>query len=190
LIALRDVISTSCTRTGAFARFVPRSDGWIWLAETEADRVVRVQLAVAGRTAVKLPVGATAHSASWYVVRRLAGPGWFIAGDAATALDPASGSGIATALRSGLAAGAAAAQVIVENAHAGFIAARYHDTLSDEAERGARKLTASYRTLGISFDRNITTGDGATWDRRSASTRRKCEEVDGFFRRGTRPPWD
>ena len=81
--------------------------------------------------------------------RRLAGPGWWIAGDAAAAFDPASGSGIAFALRSGLAAGRAAAASAATPALSPLIAARYHDALSREGESQAAALAHHYRRLGI-----------------------------------------
>jgi flavin-dependent dehydrogenase len=154
LIAWRDIVSSEAARTGAFARFTPHPDGWTWLAEVSANRIVRIRLLPArgaqGTSGIPVPRrGTTAHAATWHLVRQLAGLGWFIAGEAAAALDPAAGSGIAFALRSGLAAGRAAAASIVETALAPVIAARYHDALSREAESGAATLAQHYRRLGI-----------------------------------------
>ncbi len=160
LIAWRDTITTPQACTGAFARFIPCADGWTWLAETEARSVVRVRLAAARGRATKLPPGAMAHGVTWYLVQRLAGPGWFIAGDAASALDPAAGSGIVTALRTGLAAGAAAIAASAEPVRAPFVAARYHDAVSRAAENCAAVLASSYRRLGITAlgQRGLGTG--------------------------------
>jgi flavin-dependent dehydrogenase len=148
LIAWRDIIASEQARTGAFARFTPHADGWTWLAEVSANRIIRIRLLPARGTPA-LPREATAHAASWHIVRQLAGGGWFIAGEAAAALDPAAGSGIAFALRSGLAAGGAAAASLAESGIAPVIAAQYHDALSREAESGAAALAHYYRRLGI-----------------------------------------
>lgn len=152
LIAWRDTIASSRTSPGALARFIPHANGWTWLAET--DRLTRVQLSIARAGSPKLNVGATAHVVSWHLVRRLAGPGWLIAGEAGLALDPAYGSGIQTALRSGLMAAAAAAVMIANPDLAALIAARYHDALSREGENGAATLASHYRRLGIRLTLN------------------------------------
>ena len=44
LIAWRDIVTTAQARTGAFARFTPHPDGWTWLAEVSASRIVRIRL--------------------------------------------------------------------------------------------------------------------------------------------------
>jgi flavin-dependent dehydrogenase len=153
LIAWRDVVRGDRDRSGVFARFIPNPNGWTWLAEISEERVVRTQLAPAGKghgdQKTFLSASATAHAASWYLVRRLAGSGWFIAGDAAAAFDPAAGSGVAFALRSGLAAGAAAVAASTDSAVAPVIAARYHDALTRECETTAAALAHHYRRLGI-----------------------------------------
>jgi flavin-dependent dehydrogenase len=92
---------------------------------------------------------ASAHAATWRVIRQLAGENWFIAGEAAAALDPATGSGICFALRSGLAAGRAAAAVAAEPCRSALIAARYDDALLNEFEGAAVTLAHHYRRLGI-----------------------------------------
>ena len=63
----------------------------------------------------------------------------------AAALDPAWGSGIAFALRSGLLAGRAAARSIADPALAPVLAARYHDALAREAGSAAAALGSQYR---------------------------------------------
>jgi flavin-dependent dehydrogenase len=151
LIAWRDVISSEEACTGAFARFTPGADGWTWLAELSPGRAVRIRLRRAGGRTNAVPdfERAVPYVASWHVGRVLAGPGWWIAGEAAAALDPASGSGILFALRSGTAAGRAATACASKPAIAALISARYHDALSRHAESQAEALSYHYRRLGI-----------------------------------------
>ncbi len=116
LVAWREVVSGP-QRPGSVARFVPAIDGWTFSVEVAPGRVVRTCLR-GGRTGQTPHPGASAHAATWQIVRHLAGEGWFIAGEAAAALDPAAGIGISFALRSGLAAGRAAAACAADAARA------------------------------------------------------------------------
>jgi flavin-dependent dehydrogenase len=152
LIAWRDVVAGPA-QPGFIARFVASPQGWTFLASVSAGRIVRTGLRAARDkrdAAGPAPSrGATAHVATWRVVRHLAGPGWFITGDAAAALDPAAGMGIAFALRSGLAAGQAAAANAANSASAAVLAARYDDALLSEFKMAAGLLAQRYRELGI-----------------------------------------
>jgi flavin-dependent dehydrogenase len=80
----------------------------------------------------------------------MAGPGWFIAGDAAAALDPAAGTGIAFALNSGLAAGQAAVANAANGTSGPVVAARYDDALVGDFTTRAAELAGRYSELGIS----------------------------------------
>lgn len=148
LIAWRDVVAER-SHGDAFARFQPDAEGWVFLAEITRRRIVRTRLRAAGSEAPALDRHATAHNASWCLIRPLAGAGWFLAGEAGGALDPAAGSGIGFALRSGLAAGRAIAASIAEPGRAPVIAARYDDGFTREIEAGAATLTDYYNRLGV-----------------------------------------
>ena len=152
LIAWRDVVAGP-PQPGSIAHFVPSPNGWTFLAPVSAGRIVRTGLRAARdkRDAAGPPPsrGATAHVATWRVVRHLAGPGWLIAGDAAAALDPAAGMGIAFALKSGLAAGQTAAANAANSRSAPVLTARYDDALLSEFEMAAGLLAQRYRELGI-----------------------------------------
>jgi flavin-dependent dehydrogenase len=152
LIAWRDVVAGPA-QPGSIARFVPSPNGWTFLAPVSAGRIVRTGLRAArdkGDSAGPAPSrGATAHVATWRVVRHLAGPGWLIAGDAGAALDPAAGMGISFALKSGLAAGLAAAANAENSGSAPVLAARYDDAVLSEFEMAAGLLAQRYRELGI-----------------------------------------
>jgi flavin-dependent dehydrogenase len=163
LIACRDILSADA-RTGAFARFVPHPIGWTWLAEVTPARTVRTRLSLARNAHLIMGTLASkrmcAHVATWQMTRQLAGPRWFITGEAAAALDPASGSGIAFALRSGLAAGAAIAASISDPAMEALIAASYHGVLTTEFRNSSAALAHQYRSLGIGILEESKTSEG------------------------------
>ncbi|MGB8839506.1 MAG: FAD-dependent oxidoreductase, partial [Aliidongia sp.] len=92
LIAWRDILHDH-GRSDAFARFQPEAEGWVFLAEITRQRIVRTRLRTAGSGSPASDRPATAHNASWCLIRPLAGAGWFLVGEAAGALDPAAGSG-------------------------------------------------------------------------------------------------
>ncbi len=160
LIAWRDIVVDPIYRTGAVARFEPSPDGWTWLAEVEAGRVVRTLLTSARpRSSRRRPSStATAHAATWHVGYRVAGPGWLIAGDAAAALDPASGNGIVAALRSGLAAGHATVRCLAEPRVASAAEAYYHQGIVAAFAARAAELRHRYRQAGI----GVLDTDGST----------------------------
>jgi flavin-dependent dehydrogenase len=153
LLAWRDVLTSPDAVTGAVARFTPRPDGWTWLADVSPGRVVRTRLAATGSAArlgrAARSAAASTHAATWRVTRQLAGKNWFIAGEAAAALDPATGSGVSFALRSGLAAGRAAAAAATEPCQCSLIAALYDNALLSDFESAAATLAHHYRRLGI-----------------------------------------
>ena len=151
LIAWRDVVPTEGAG-GVLSRFTPLPDGWRWQADTKDGRTIRVRLQPARVPGRPLSLSATAHAARWQRIARLAGEGWFLAGDAAGALDPAYGAGIGFALRSGLAAGSAVAACLNDPRSAAMIAACYHAAVSDVFETAEAALAASYRAAGICFD--------------------------------------
>lgn len=153
LIAWRDIVKESA-QSGCIARFTPAADGWTFLAPVSLGRIVRTRLRPARTSgdaaSASAPSGeAKAQAATWHIVRHLAGPGWFIAGEAAAALDPAAGCGIAFALRSGLAAGRATAACAADGAVAPVIAARYDDALLGEFQATSAALAYNYHRLGI-----------------------------------------
>jgi flavin-dependent dehydrogenase len=147
LIAWRGIVADE-TSAGGVARFTPHDDGWTFVAPVAPARAVCTRLRAAGVPAPPFG-GARAHAATWRLVRPLAGPGWFIAGEAAGALDPAWGAGIAFALHCGAAAGAAVVASLRTRALAPVIAARYDDVVLGALRSAAATLAATYDRLGI-----------------------------------------
>jgi flavin-dependent dehydrogenase len=81
-------------------------------------------------------------------VHPAAGPGYFLVGDAAFVLDPASSHGMLKALMSGMMAAHLAADVIGSGACAGAVAERYDAWLTHWFRRDCEELRRRYAALG------------------------------------------
>jgi flavin-dependent dehydrogenase len=84
---------------------------------------------------------------TWRLVGPLAGPGYFVVGDAAAVLDPASSHGVLRALMSGMLAAQAVVQALRPGADAARLAAGYSRWLRDGFENDAARLTELYARL-------------------------------------------
>ncbi|HEY2112634.1 MAG TPA: hypothetical protein VGH25_12995, partial [Dongiaceae bacterium] len=85
---------------------------------------------------------------TWRMADQAAGPGWFMVGDAAAALDPTSSHGVLKALVSGIAAGHLISAVLGGKAPAEATAEAYHQWLAGWFSEDAAKLAQFYRRLG------------------------------------------
>lgn len=81
--------------------------GWTWRATIKPDVDAWVSLHLAGSAGSG---GARARDVTWRIARPCAGDGYFLAGDAAFVLDPASSHGVLKAVMSGMLAAQAMAQ--------------------------------------------------------------------------------
>ena len=131
------------------AEFARDPDGWTWIAPLSGGRWHWTRLSFAGmrmpRRWLPRPVRGLRPVApsrgadmTWRMARALAGPGWFLAGDAAAVLDPASSHGVLRAVLSGFRAG----QMATEGADTA--SAAYDGWLRAGVERDAVALRASY----------------------------------------------
>jgi flavin-dependent dehydrogenase len=131
--------------------------GWTWLARIGPDLHHWTRLDVAARApAPVLPPDLRGLAArgrpraadvTWRAVDRVAGPGYFLAGDAGVVVDPAGGHGVLRALMSGvLAASAAAAGLGGGPARQG--AGVYRDWLLGWFHRDVAALARRYRQAG------------------------------------------
>lgn len=131
------------------------SAGWNWLAPVAPDRVQWIALRLDG-AAPRPPAlddagpegPARGADVTWRVADLAAGPGWFLAGDAAAVLDPTSSRGVLKALTSGLFAGRTAAAILRKGAPEEEAAARYAAWLRAAVERDVAALAALYGRLG------------------------------------------
>lgn len=85
---------------------------------------------------------------TWRMTASVAGPAWYIVGDAAATLDPTSSHGVLKAIMSGILAGHLVAAVLNQRAPADEAAAAYQSWLTDWFANDAARLSAFYRALG------------------------------------------
>jgi flavin-dependent dehydrogenase len=134
------------------ARFLPRKDGWLFLATWNRRTTWTAMgpgrgiphlspLPTAGRMA--------AWNVSWKLVRPVAAPGWLLAGEAAGRLDPAWGQGLLTAIASGIAAGRTAAACLTQPMRESMYLAAYDGWFADHIHGAAATLRQRYADNGI-----------------------------------------
>jgi flavin-dependent dehydrogenase len=86
---------------------------------------------------------------TWRIAERVADADWFMVGDAAAILDPASSHGVLKALMSGMMAGHLITAIVQERAPAHEAAAVYHRWLTDWFAADAARLGEFYRQLNV-----------------------------------------
>jgi flavin-dependent dehydrogenase len=132
--------------------------GWTWTAKVQANLYHWTRLNLDGRWPESTFVpnelrGLSTHGRScgadvgWRVVEKPAGPGYFMVGDAAAVLDPASSHGVLRALLSGL----LAAHLIVETLIAGrgerAVAGVHGDWVAERVAHDVAGLRSLYARL-------------------------------------------
>ena len=113
-------------------------DGWSWIAQVSSERVAWVRLGL-GRSQQRYfppdPIATWSNAGdggaanvTWRMAEQVAGAGWFLAGEAACVLDPASSHGVLRALMSGMMAADSAvallrgaAQLKIERGYAAWL---------------------------------------------------------------------
>jgi len=145
----------------AHPMLVGDGDGWTWIAQVEPGKIAWVSLLLqGGKEPRRLPdalaampecgrPGAT--DVTWRMADRLAGPGWFLAGEAACTLDPAASQGVLRALMSGMMAAHHAAQVRTGATHAVEAERSYSAWLQSWFQHDAARLLTLYRTHAKNF---------------------------------------
>lgn len=129
--------------------------GWTWIARVGPSRWHWTRLSFAGRRMPKgwwppalgrgEPIGPRGGAdVTWRIADRVAGHGWFMVGDAAATLDPASSHGVLRAVMSGIVAGEAAAAICREPSAAPSLIARYNVWLHAGVSRDVELLRLVY----------------------------------------------
>lgn len=136
------------------SEFVIGADGWLWRHATPqgciwtALRSTR-EAPVAWPTGMR-PVGRVWRECRrWRHLRQAAGAGFFVCGDAAGYLDPASGDGLRFALESGTRAGALAAGVVRWPQRSSLAAALYADWALQTYQAGRTALSDVYARANL-----------------------------------------
>jgi flavin-dependent dehydrogenase len=138
--------------------FISDQCGWTWIAPVKADLVAwtRLRFDDNSSTSNRLPESlqdskdrgrVRAADVTWRIATAAAGPGYFLVGDAASVLDPASSHGLLKAMMSGM----MAAHLIIERAHGRVGEARASQIFSRWTqswfEHDIRRLKQFYSTF-------------------------------------------
>ena len=127
------------------ARVRPRLYGWTRLSWRDARRLDAGPPEELGGLA---PHGPTrAADVTWRMVNEPAGPGYFLAGDAAALLDPAASHGVLKGLMSGMMAAHLCAAVIKDGASERQASREYRDWLAGWFEADVARLRELYARL-------------------------------------------
>ena len=130
-------------------------NGWEWTAPISQGRGAWVRLARADDASLVLadtpPLDAEPRAAdvTWRLARPAAGPGYFLAGDSAFVLDPASSHGVLKALLSGTNAAVCAADLLHGTAAEASICHAYDQWIAEMFAHDVEALSSLYERLGI-----------------------------------------
>jgi len=136
------------------------TEGWVWMAQVLPRVVAWTQLSLDGQSGGRvssrlaglqdaqcLAVGGTSADVTWRLASNAAGPGYFLAGDAALVLDPASSHGVLRALISGIKAAHLSVQVCRNVLAEESAAAVYSSWVRAWFDHDADKLEGFYGQL-------------------------------------------
>jgi len=133
--------------------------GWTWIAEVEPNRYQWTRVTQPNNrpaphwvpTSLESLTAGPVYGAdvTWRKAEQVAGPGWFLAGDAAAILDPSSSHGVLRALMCGM----MSAHLIIQSS-AGHIsradcALVYQHWLGDWFTQDVQLMSQSYKTAGL-----------------------------------------
>ena len=128
--------------------------GWLWIKTTGAQKIW-TSLSTQRETAVQWPDGMSPIGGRWRDCRRwrclqqAAGPGYFVCGDAAMQLDPATGDGFRFAVESGARAASMAAQLRRHPESSSLIEALYSDWIMQFYVSRTAALAECYANAGL-----------------------------------------
>lgn len=139
------------------------SRGWTWVARIAPRRYQWTRLSLEREVLpaqwrpeclrTLRPEGPTRGAdVTWRLALRTAGPGWFLVGDAAAVLDPASSHGVLRALMSGMLTGHLLARALNHGYPEPLLAEHYQTWLRQGFEQDSARLRAFYETLPLSSD--------------------------------------
>jgi flavin-dependent dehydrogenase len=156
LIARYGYVRGACPGRDEAPALVADSNGWTWTARVKPNLYQWTRLALSGETREESSQGPPAEferlescgrargaDVTWRAVTRPAGAGYFIVGDAAAVLDPASSHGVLKALMTGMMAAHSIRQ-IVECADERFVTEAYGRWVHDWFEHDVSKLKELY----------------------------------------------
>ena len=133
----------------------PDQDGWTWIAEVEPHRFQWTRVTESHNRPARawIPDGLQALQAesaqsadvTWRMATSVAGPGYFLAGDAATVLDPSSSHGVLRAMMSGMMAAHLIVRHLCDGVDARVCAMTYHDWLASWFQHDREEMSRAYQ---------------------------------------------
>jgi flavin-dependent dehydrogenase len=158
LIAHYGYAEGSCPQRDDAPLLVADASGWTWTARVKPGLYQWTRMRFGDGPAETgppeelsrlAPVGrARGADVTWRMATQTAGPGWFIAGDAAAVLDPASSHGVLKALMSGTLAAHLIEASLAGKAPPAELSMAYHRWLAGWFETDMLQLGRFYRELG------------------------------------------
>lgn len=117
--------------------------GWTWRARLTDEVAVVCEMRLNGAFG---PVSGAGRSrdVTWRTSRRLAGPGWWAVGDAASMLDPLTGKGVLTAMMTGIAAAASFDEVMTGAISAETAANLFHHQIANRFRADCLRMAQFY----------------------------------------------
>ena len=162
LFASYGYIETGQAAEWSSPELLSAATGWMWTAQVLPRVIAWTQLSLGGGQdggmplrlaglpdARRLAVGGGSADVTWRLASNAAGPGYFLVGDAALVLDPASSHGVLRALMSGMMAAHLSAQVCRDGAEEKSVVAAYASWVRVWFEHDAEKLGGLYRQLPV-----------------------------------------
>jgi flavin-dependent dehydrogenase len=134
-------------------------EGWLWEAQIAPHVVAWTRLSFCGprfdvprnltslSDSRRLSIGASSADVTWRLTNRAAGPGWFLAGDAALTLDPASSHGVLRGLMTGIMASHLIGRVTREALSPDGAAETYQSWIRNWFDHDVANLQTFYRRL-------------------------------------------
>ena len=158
LVAHYGYAEGSCSERDQAPAIVADADGWTWTARVQSTlyQWTRLLFTPAQLSPDFLPPEFHAlipqgkrrqANVTWRIVNDLAGPGYFLIGDAATVLDPASSHGVLKALMSGMMAGHLISHHLRRNQSTHAVIQSYRQWVGDWFNHDVNKLKALYHDL-------------------------------------------
>ncbi len=165
LIARYGYCSGNLERLRHNPRLEGNAGGWVWQAQIAEPKIAWVGLTLwqatprdfKPRDLDGLPDLGQRHGAdvTWTLVEHPAGPGYFIAGDAAAHLDPSSSHGVLRALLSGIMAAHLASSHLAGRISDENSSRAYCEWLVDGWEQDSNALSALYHALNPGWPRFV-----------------------------------
>ena len=131
------------------ARLEATDSGWRWAGRMQSNIVAWTQLVLPGNLAAAPFRAARGAPVAWKALHKPAGPGYFVAGDAAVTLDPLSGKGVLRALITGIQVVHAIASIAAGRSGERSALEAYTGWLHALFENEVIKLRDVYREAGI-----------------------------------------